>query len=272
MVGLKRYFSNFNHFYPITFINSLGFAFLSYFFVRGFLLLINYLTANAIGVSYYRIFLDFNYTTPSSSDIWTYSNIITIYLMPAMLSGMIFILVFILYRTRLKYIKGTHKLFWLWILLQTSIMTLGGIIASVTSEKGTYYAFQWMYLPYASMMIISLLCFIAMVFIGWVIGKNFLYITESHKLINNLTLQKKHLFYSLLLPSLACHITVYLTQLKAMDKYNTVLIVCGFVATLPILFQPTKIKLTILRNDKLQSFSRFALAGIVTGIILLFLL
>jgi hypothetical protein len=146
---------------------------------------------------------------------------------------------------------------------------MGGIIASVTSEKGSYYALQWMYMPYASMMILSLFCLIALVILGWIIGKNFLYVTESHKLIKNLWLQKKHLFYSLLLPYFSFFLIVFFVQRNSMDKYNVILLVCGFLAILPILFQNTKIELTILRHDRLSFVSIFAVAGIVIGLLLL---
>jgi hypothetical protein len=129
------------------------------------------------------------------SPIWTYKSVISIYLTGFITALVLYILSNILYH-KYKRNRGFLKLWLIWLIIIFINQSIGLFLRDIPFKRDLFHALQWMHLPYAIMIIFTIISIPLLIMTNLYNHAKFLRMTPTYDYI--LSKKRQRNFYALI--------------------------------------------------------------------------
>jgi hypothetical protein len=251
-------------------INSI-FAFVSAFiFVKAVVAVSRFLVIRYFNGSTQMENFEMDCITWMYSDFWTMTSVLSIYLIGLIVSANLIIISYVLYRYFRTH-KGFLKLWFAWLYVISINQSIGLFIRDIPLKRDLFHALNWMYIPYAVMIVIAVISLPALFFTN--IGNDIKFLRMAPSFDEILSNNSRRRFYTRIafLPALFGSMILLLLHFYKIELFeiSELLLLIASVSITYILFfkEELIVEFRIVKNEPSNKLSILMLILFICSVI-----
>jgi hypothetical protein len=217
------------------FINSLGTFLVSFFIVKISIILVKYIVSWLFSIDTTLIAYRLMGISPADSVVWNISSIYSFYSAELVVSLVIFLRSFIIFRTRTD-LQTQRRIFHLWLGFSAGHSFFSGIVSGMVTRSNVFHFLQWLYIPNHVLILIVFLLIPIMLLFGWFYNRQFIIASPVPENRSQLNDQRAVLFFSMFLPALAGILALFIPLAFSFHRYEFYEFLVLIVMAAPVMF------------------------------------
>ncbi len=197
-------------------------AFVSAFiFIKAVIIFTKFIVIRYFGGSTQLENFEMECVTWSYSSFWTTESVISIYLIGFFVS-LILILISIFLFKKFKTVRGFIKLWFSWLYVFAVNQSIGMFLRDIPFERDIYHALNWMFIPYALMIVIAVLSLPLLFAMNY--GNDIRFLRMAPSFDNIISNRRRRFFYTnvALIPSVLGSMFILLLHLYGINLFEIV--------------------------------------------------
>lgn len=232
-----------------SFFNNLCAFIISFLSIKSLLILIRVFIANLFGIDILLRNYSILGVSPANSAVWTKTSVILFYsseIIVLLLLTVVFGILF--YRNKAKF--AYKKFLFLWFFVVSCLFFFSAIISGIVTRSNSYHFFNWMYVSYTLMLVVSIGVLFAATVSGLFLNTLFLNFGNPFRINtkSNIFRIETTWFNNVFFPICLGLILLYLPFARTIGKYEGIEI---FIFLLFILFGSVH----VLKYNKLNDYA-----------------